>query len=140
MAENKTQANEADVAAFLNSVADPQRREDAIALVPMMERLAGERARMWGSSIVGFGRYHYRYDSGREGDAPRIAFSPRAAALTLYLMGDFPEREALMARLGKHKTGKGCLYIKRLSDVDQPVLEQLIAASLAYTQATYPEV
>jgi hypothetical protein len=138
MAENKTQATAANVTAFVDAIADPGKREDARTVCRLMERLSGEPPRMWGSSIVGFGSYHYKYDSGREGDSPRIGFSPRANALTLYIMGGFPRHEALMERLGKYKTGKSCLYLKQLADVDMDVLEELIAASLDHMRELYP--
>lgn len=133
MAENKTKATGASVDAFLDAVPDPQRRADGKALRTLMERLSGEPARMWGPTIVGFGTYHYVYESGREGDMPRIGFSPRAAELVLY--GGFLRSPDLLARLGKHRTGKSCLYIKRLSDVDMDVLEALCAASLDQMRA-----
>lgn len=138
MAELKTKPTGVAVDAFLDAVADPQRREDAKKVCAMMERVSGELAAMWGPSIVGFGSYHYKYDSGHEGDMARIGFSPRARELVLYLLGDIPSHQALMDRLGKHKTGKCCLYIKRLSDVDESVLEELTAETLAYMDKKYP--
>ena len=140
MAETKTKATEVSVDAFIEAVPDPQRREDARKIRAMMERLSGEPATMWGPSIVGFGRYHYRYDSGHEGDMCRIGFSPRAKELVLYVTDGFPRHQALMDRLGKYRTGKSCLYIKRLSDVDLGVLEALIVESLAYMRASYPDI
>lgn len=138
-AENKLQPTQESVEAFLDAVPDPRRREDAKRVRALMERLSGEPAVLWTYGIVGFGRYHYRYDSGREGHAGRIGFSPRAKELVLYLIGGFPRHQALMDRLGKYKTGKSCLYIKRLSDVDEAVLEELIAEALAYMRGKYPE-
>ena len=138
MAENKTKATEASVDAFLDAVADTQRREDARAVRALMERLSGEPAAMWGPSIIGFGRYHYKYDSGHEGESARLAFSPRAKELVLYLLGNVPRQQELLARLGRHRSGKCCLYIKRLSDVDESVLEELIRDSLAHMDAKYP--
>jgi hypothetical protein len=132
MAETKTKPTEVDAEAFLAAVPDPQRRADGQAVSAMMERITGYKPVLWGPSIVGFGSYHYRYDSGHEGDAPRLGFSPRAKELVLYVLADFPECEPLLARLGKHKVGKSCLYIKKLTDVDMAVLEQLVAASLAH--------
>ena len=139
MAENKTKPTGVSVDEFLDKVADPQRREDAEKVRATMERLSGEPAAMWGSSIVGFGRYRYRYESGREGEWARIGFSPRAKELVLYLMGGFPRHQALMEKLGKHRTGKSCLYIRRLGDVDEGVLEELIVEALAYMRETYPD-
>ena len=138
MPENKTQPTQAAVADFIAAVADPVRRTDAQTLVALLESVTGEKAAMWGPAIVGFGHYHYRYDSGREGDMCRIGFSPRKAALTLYLTTGFAMRGDLLARLGKHSVGKGCLYVKRLADVDMAVLEALAVASLADMNARYP--
>ena len=137
--ENKLQPTQESVDAFLDAVPDPQRREDAKKIRVLMERLSGEPAELWTYGIVGFGRYRYRYDSGREGHAGRIGFSPRAKEQVLYLIGGFPRHQELMNKLGKYRTGKSCLYIKRLSDVDEAVLEELIAEALAYMRGTYPE-
>lgn len=139
MAENKTKPTEVSVDDFLAAVPDKQRREDARSMRTILERLTGEPAAMWGPSIVGFGRYHYVYDSGREGDWARVSFSPRAKELVLYVMDGFPRHQEILDRLGKHKTGKSCLYIKRLSDIDPGALEELIAASLEYMRGKYPE-
>ncbi len=138
MAENKTKPTEADVDAFLGGIADSRKREDARAVCALMERVTGEPPRMWGPSIVGFGAYRYKYDSGREGEWLVTGFSPRASALTLYIMGGFPRHQELMERLGKYKTGKSCLYIKRLADVDRSVLEELVRDSSAHMRETYP--
>lgn len=129
--ENKTQATAASVDAFLDAIADPQRRDDCRRVRAMMEAAAGAPAVMWGPSIVGFGRYRYQYASGREGEWPVIGFSPRKNDLTLYLMPGFEQQTALVAKLGKHKTGKSCLYLKRLADVDLAVLEELVTRSVA---------
>lgn len=139
MAENKTRPSVAGVEDFLAAVPDPERREDARTLCAMMERLSGEPPRMWGASIVGFGSYHYKYDSGREGDMARISFSPRAKELVLYLVEGFPRHKELMDRLGKHRTGQSCLYIKSLDQVDRGVLEQLIGAALEHMDEKYPQ-
>ena len=132
MAENKTKATDVSVDNFLAKVEPEQRREDGRVVRDMMERIAGEPAKMWGPSIIGFGALHYRYESGREGDICRIGFSPRKPQLVFYLAASLPGRDALLARLGKHSTGKGCLYIKTLADVNQAVLEQLIAETWTY--------
>lgn len=129
--ENKTQATAASVDAFLDAIADPQRRDDCRRVRSLMEAATGAPAVMWGPSIVGFGRYRYRYDSGREGEWMVTGFSPRKNDLTLYLMPGFEQQAALMAILGKHKTGKSCLYLKRLADVDMAVLEDLVTRSVA---------
>ena len=138
-AEIKTRPTEVSVEAFLDNVADPQRREDARVVRAMMERITGEPAKMWGPSIVGFGTYHYKYDSGHEGSMCRLGFSPRKAELVLYVLTESAGQDALLARLGKHKTGKSCLYIKRLSDVDEGVLEELTVHALNYMNEKYPE-
>lgn len=130
MAENKTQKTDADAIAFLNTVENERRREDALEVAAMMEAITGEKPRMWGSSIVGFGDVHLEYDSGRQVDYFKVGLSPRKASLTLYLTPGFSGREELLARLGKHTTGKGCLYIKSLEDVERPVLEELVRASV----------
>jgi hypothetical protein len=122
-----TRPTGAAVEEFLAAVADENRRADAVALCELMQSLTGEPAAMWGQSIVGFGSYHYRYDSGHEGDAPLVGFSPRKQNLVVYLVGGYEERyPALLEKLGPHKTGKGCLYLKRLAAVDQAVLRELI--------------
>ena len=131
MAENKTKPNNLSVEAFIDALPEPTRRADAKSLVKLMQSAAGEKPKMWGPSIIGFGSYHYRYESGREGEMPVVAFSPRKAATVLYGISGFSESAALLARLGKHTTGKGCLYIKKLADVDQHVLEALVAKALA---------
>ena len=139
MGGTRTVETSASVTTFLRGVKDAARRADAERVLAIMQRVSGEVPRMWGPAIVGFGRYHYRYDSGREGDFLRMGFSPRAQALTLYLMGGFPRFDTLMAQLGKYTTGQSCLYIKRLSDVNLSVLEDLIRASWAYMAEQYPE-
>ena len=121
---------EASVAGFLAAVPDEQRRQDARRLCAMMREITGEPPTMWGTSIIGFGTYHYRYASGHEGDAPLASFSPRRQHLAIYLVGEFGDRyQPLLARLGPHKTGKGCLYLKRLDDVDHDALRELVDRS-----------
>lgn len=137
MAENKTKPTKQSVTAFLAALPEPARRADAQALVKLMQSATGEKPRLWGPSIVGFGSYHYQYESGREGDMPLIAFSPRKPATVLYNMGGFDGSEELRARLGKHASGKGCLYIKRLADVDQKVLKTLIEKSARAARARH---
>jgi len=132
VAENKTQATDASVEAFLAKVEPEQRRADGRAVTEMMARITGEPATMWGPSIIGFGTHHYRYESGREGDICRIGFSPRKAQLVFYIGAGSGRLDPLLAQLGKHSTGKGCLYIKSLADVKQAVLEQLITESWAW--------
>jgi hypothetical protein len=130
MAELKTKRTEASVDDFIAGIADEQRRKDCTALLAMMKRVTKAPPKMWGASMVGFGSYHYRYASGREGDWFLSGFSPRKQDLTVYVMAGFEDYPELMARLGKYKTGKSCLYLKRLSDIDAAVLEKLIAASV----------
>lgn len=126
MAEAKTQPTDEPVADFLARVADPKRRAECETVLAMMRRATGVEPVMWGTGIVGFGSYRYTYASGRSGDWPVIGFSPRKSDLTLYLMPGFESNQALLAKLGKHRTGVSCLYLKRLSDVDLPTLEQLV--------------
>jgi hypothetical protein len=138
MADNKTKPTKLSVAAFIDAITDPTRRADAKALVRLMQNAAGEKPKMWGPSIIGFGSYHYKYDSGREGDMPLIGFSPRKAATVLYNMICSNDSKHPLPKLGKHSTGKGCLYIKKLADVDQQVLETLIAKSMAAMRTQNP--
>ncbi len=140
MAENKTRPTGASVAAHLAAMADEGRRQDCEALARLMARATGEAATMWGPSIVGFGSYHYRYESGREGDSCLTGFAARKGDISVYLMAAFPERDVLLGRLGKYKMGKGCLYLRRLSEVDLEVLEQLVAASVAAVKQRYGAV
>ena len=137
MAENKTKATGASVTAFINSIDDKQKRADARKVAAMMHKATGKRAKLWGPSIVGYGTYHYKYASGREGDFLMTGFSPRKQALTVYVIPGFEHFETLMNKLGKYKTGKSCLYIKRLSDVDEKILEQLINRSVKYMREHY---
>jgi hypothetical protein len=130
MAELKTKPTNASVEKFFNQVADETRREDCRQVARIMEEITAEKPKMWGPSIVGFGKYHYKYASGHEGDWPIAAFSPRKQDLTLYLMPGFEQHRELMEKLGKHSTGKSCLYIKRLSDVHVPTLKKLIRESV----------
>lgn len=130
MAEPKTKPTKASVKEFLNQIPDKERREDCLAVAKIMEEITGDKPKMWGPSIVGFGTWHYKYASGREGDWPVAAFSPRKKDLTLYLTVGFEKHTELMQKLGKHSTGKSCLYIKRLSDIHMPTLKKLIKVSI----------
>lgn len=136
MAEPKTRPNDQSVEAFLNGVEDEKKREDAFALLELMKEVMGEEPVMWGDSIVGFGSYHYRYASGREGDWPLTGFSPRKRDLTLYIMAGFDQYDELLERLGKFKTGKSCLYVKRLEDVNLDVLRELVRQSAEHVATT----
>ncbi|MEM7033633.1 MAG: DUF1801 domain-containing protein [Chloroflexota bacterium] len=129
MAALKTQKNDASVEAFLNNVENEQKRADCFTILKLMQTVIGEAPKMWGTSIVGFGSYHYKYASGREGEWFLTGFAPRKQNLTLYIMAGFDNYDILMSQLGKHSTGKSCLYIKKLEDVDMAVLEDLIRQS-----------
>ncbi len=133
MAELKTKPNEQSVAKFLKGIADKQTREDCFTILEIMKQITKAEPKMWGSSIVGFGNYHYKYESGREGDWFLTGFSPRKQNLTLYIMPGFSQYDELMKKLGKHKTGKSCLYIKTLADVNLPTLKKLIQESVKHT-------
>jgi len=137
MAETKTKPTNESVESFLNKISDEERRKDCFQVAKIMEEITGEKPKLWGPSIVGFGSYHYKYDSGREGDWLVTGFSPRKKDLTLYMMMGFEKHPELMEKLGKHSAAKSCLYIKRLSDVHVPTLKKLIKSSVkdlkAYT-------
>ncbi|HUF05261.1 MAG TPA: DUF1801 domain-containing protein [Aridibacter sp.] len=137
MAELKTKLNDASVEKFIDGVDDETKREDCRFLAKLMSEVTGEEPKMWGTSIVGFGSYHYKYESGREGDWLKTGFSPRKQNLTLYIMDGFDKYDELMAELGKHKTGKSCLYVNRLSDIDTGVLKKLVKASVKYFDKKY---
>ncbi len=138
MAQNKTQRNDGDVLAYLAAVSNKRRREDSLVVLEMMSELTGEPAEMWGTSIVGFGSYHYKYASGREGDFMLAGFAPRKQALTLYIMGGLDRHAELLAKLGKHRIGRACLYINKLADVDLTVLREIIAESVAHMRREHP--
>jgi hypothetical protein len=135
MAENKTKPTQVSVSAFIDALPDAAKRADANALVKLMQRLTGEKPKLWGPSIIGFGNHHYVYESGREGDMPLVAFSPRKAATVLYISRGFSDFDALLAKLGKYTTGKGCLYVKKLADVDQRILEEMVVKSVGVRRA-----
>jgi len=137
MADLKTTVNKASVTAYLKSVDDEQKRKDCREVIALMREITGKRPKMWGSSIIGFGSYHYRYRSGREGDWPLTGLSPRKQNLTIYIMPGFSRYASLMKKLGKYKTGKSCLYVKTLDDVDRGTLRQLIARSVADMKKMY---
>jgi hypothetical protein len=137
MAENKTRPTRASVTAFVNAIEDPGMRADARKVGAMMRRATGKRAKMWGPSIVGYGTYHYKYESGREGDFMVTGFAPRKQALTVYILPGFSKFDKLMKKLGRYKTGKSCLYIRHLDDVDENVLERLISESVRYMRKNH---
>ena len=137
MGDAKTKPTKLSVAAFLKKVPDAQKREDAAAVIELMRQATKAQPVIWGTSIIGFGSYRYKYASGREGDWPIIGLSPRKQNLTIYIMPGFADCKDLLAKLGKHTTGGSCLYIKRLADIDMPTLKKLIAKSVAYMKAKY---
>jgi hypothetical protein len=133
MSEVKTKVNDADVNEFINSVADEKKRRDGLTLLEMFKRITGEQPKMWGSSIIGFGQYHYKSEKSRqEGDWLLTGFSPRKQALTLYIMHGLEDQAVLLEKLGKHKTGMGCMYINKLGDVNLDILEDLIKKSYSF--------
>ena len=134
---NKTVPTTASVTAFIDAIDDDKRRRDAKTLLKLMKKITGKRPKMWGGSIIGFGDYHYKYESGREGDFFRTGFSPRKGNMSVYIMSGFGAYDDLLARLGKHKIGKSCLYVTDLEKIDMGVLEDMIRASLAYMDETY---
>lgn len=136
--ELKTQVNDADVKEFLDLIEDDQKREDSYRVMEMMQEVTGCEPKMWGKSIVGFDTYHYEYPSGQSGEWMMTGFSPRKANLTLYVMNGFVDMDDKLSQLGKFKTGKSCLYIKKLSDVDENVLREMIRDSVAWMKKTYP--
>lgn len=137
MAQNKTKPTNVSPRTFINQVDGEQKRQDCRELAEMMQDITGQPPKMWGPSIVGFDQYHYKYESGREGDSPLTGFAPRKDGLVLYL-GPGLDNRSLMTKLGKHKAGKGCLYVKRLGDVDRGVLRDLIRASVTAMRERYP--
>jgi hypothetical protein len=138
MAELKTKVNEASVEKFIHNIGDERLREDCLRIMDIMRKATKAEPKMWGASIVGFGNYRYKYASGREGDWFLAGFSPRKQNLTLYIMSGFEEYDSLMKKLGKHSTGKSCLYIKRLADVDVKALRELVSKSVRHMQKTHP--
>ncbi len=138
MSELKTKQNEASVEAFLDSVEDEKKRKASYTILELMKDVTQEEPKMWGDSIIGFGSYHYKYKSGREGDWPITGFSPRKQNLTLYIMSGFSEYDNLLNDLGKYKTGKSCLYINKIEDVDLDVLRELVRQSVDHMQKIYP--
>lgn len=137
--EAKTKPTEVQVADFIAAVENPKRRADAETLCALFEKISGEPPKMWGPSIIGFGRYHYRYASGHEGDAPRLGFSPRKAQTVVYVMSGFKGQEEMIARIGKVKTSVSCMYVNRLDQIDLGVLREMAVASLAQMREQYPD-
>ncbi len=138
MAKNKTTSTDNNVIEFIQLFADTeQKRADSMALLALMQRVSGYEPKMWGPSIIGFGNYHYKYESGHEGDAPLIGFSPRKAAISLYVYTGLPEHEPLLKNLGKFKMGKACIYAKKLTDINQEELKRIIEATIKYLKSKY---
>lgn len=135
-AQNKTVETNASVEAYLKKISDTQKQNDCREIIKLVSKLTGLEPKMWGPAIIGFGSYHYKYESGREGTAPLFGFSARVNAITLYLCQHFQDREKLLAQFGKHKTGKGCVYLKTLADIDKVILMKMIANSIDYTRKT----
>ena len=139
MAKNKTAETQTSVLDFINTFVDDEaKRNEAFELVKIMQKVTGFEAKMWGPSIIGFGSYHYKYASGHEGDAPLAGFSPRKAAISLYVYLSEEKREDLLSKLGKHRAAKGCIYIKKLSDINIEILKEMVSASVEYLQKLYP--
>jgi Domain of unknown function (DU1801) len=138
MYELKTKQNDSSVIEFIEAVENPKKREDAFKLLDIFTETTGFEAKMWGPSIIGFGSYHYKYKTGHEGDAPLVGFSPRKAKISLYFAPGDPEREKVLNSFGKYTTGKACVYINKVADIDQDVLKQLINQSVNFLQKTYP--
>jgi len=138
MAKNKTTETESSVTDFINAVEDTAKRNDSFELVKIMQKESGFESKMWGPGIIGFGSYHYKYDSGHEGDAPLVAFSPRKAAISLYCYTTTENKEELLSKLGKHKASKGCIYIKKLTDIDTEILRKMILLSIENLNKLYP--
>jgi hypothetical protein len=138
MAKNKTTETKASVKSFLSTIKDEKRRSDCAAIVNLMKEQTGHEPKMWGTAIIGIGSYHYKYESGREGDAPMAGLASRANGIVLYLASEPEEKETLLKKLGKHKVGGGCVYINKLEDIDTTVLSKLIKNSIKYYQKKYP--
>jgi len=138
MAQNKTTENDSSVTDFINTVPAEAKRTDCFALSHIITETTGFKAKMWGAAIVGFGRYHYKYESGRQGDAPLVGFSPRKEAIALYLSAHFKNREELLSKFGKCKTAKACIYIKKMGDIDIPILREMILNSVEHIKSLYP--
>ncbi|WP_286969579.1 DUF1801 domain-containing protein [Flavobacterium sp. UBA4854] len=139
MAKNKTTETQSSVTDFINAVENEVKKSDAFELLKIIQKATGFEPKMWGPSIIGFGSYHYKYDSGHEGDAPLAGFSPRKTAMTVYFYLPEEKREELLSKLGKHTSSKACIYIKKLTDIDIEILKKIILLSIEYTQNLYPQ-
>jgi hypothetical protein len=139
MADLKTKENDASVQDYLNAIDDPQRKDDCLSIHEIMQRITGHEGSMWGNSMIGYGSYHYKYESGREGDWFLAGFANRKKSISIYIMSGFSQYDDLLDNLGKHKTGKFCLYINKLDDIDKEILEKMIETSVEYIQHKYRE-
>lgn len=139
MAKNKTTETNSSVAAYVKTIKDEKRRNDFSSIIELITKHTGLEPKMWGTAIVGFGSYHYKYDSGREGDAPLAAISSRSNSIAIYLVSEFDQREELLAKFGKHKTDKGCVHIQKLEDVDSAILIKMVKNNIAYRKKEYPD-
>lgn len=137
MAENKTQPTDQSVKSFIEALDDQQKISDSYSLVKLMKEVTGCDPKMWGPSIIGFDQYHYKYESGREGDMLKAGFSPRKREFSIYIMSGFKRQEELLQKLGKHRTGKACLYVKKLDDIDMDVLREMVEESVKYVDEKY---
>ncbi len=139
MAKNKTTETNSSVAAYVKTIKDEKRRKDFSSIIELISKHTGLEPKMWGTAIVGFGSYHYKYDSGREGDAPLAAISSRSNSIAIYLVSEFDKREELLAKFGKHKTDKGCVHIQKLEDIDTGILIKMVKNNIAYRKKEYPD-
>lgn len=137
--KNKTAPTGVSVEAFISALPDEKKKQDSYTLINMMKEITGHEPRMWGPTIIGFGTYHYKYESGREGDMPLAGFSPRKAAISLYFESEFPGRDEYLAKLGKHKAAVACVYVNKLADIDLGVLKKMTIASVKHTKKKYPD-
>lgn len=137
--KNKTAPTSVSVEAFINTLPNEQKKQDSYTLINMMREVTGHEPYMWGPTIIGFGNYHYKYESGREGDAPLAGFSPRKAAISLYFEPEFPGREDFLSKLGKHKAAVACVYVNKLADIDLGILKKMTIASVKHTKKKYPD-
>ena len=138
MAKNKTAETDHSVTDYINEVANEVKRKDSFRLIKIFKSITGCEPKMWGPSIIGFGKYHYKYASGHEGDSPLAAFSPRKDSLVIYIATEFEKREELLSQLGKHKSSKSCVYAKKLDDIDIAILEKMVKKSIKYVTKLYP--
>lgn len=139
MAKNKTTQTSISVDDYISAIKDETMRKDSFSLTQLIKKQTGLESKMWGPSIVGFGSHHYKYESGREGDSPNIAFSPRASSIAIYLSGNFDDRETLLQKFGKYKSDKGCVHIKTLAEIDKDVLKKMIANHIKHIKELYPD-